>query len=389
MTNQSSPKFMIIAGEVSGDMHAAKLVAALRKQIPGASFFGTGGDRLKSQDVEILEDIKEMAVMGFSEVAKRYFFFKALFNRIIHEASVRRPNAVILVDYPGFNLRLAKKLHSAGIKTIYYICPQVWAWNRKRIPQMAASIDRLITIFPFEGKYFEGTGLKTDFVGHPLVEEAENALASRPETLPWTSSCRVALLPGSRKDEIDRILPLLLVTAESLRRTRPDASFIIAASSRTTAQYLQDKIDSEGNPAGITIVAENTREILRQAKAAIVASGTATVETALMGCPMVVVYRVSMITYLICRMLIRIKNIGMVNIIAGKTICPEFIQNDAKPDSIARALTPLLEDTPARKAMIDELANVKKSLGSNKVEELAANAICEEIGWTHNASKAD
>lgn len=387
MTNRDRPEFMIIAGEVSGDMHAAKLVKALKKRIPEAKFFGTGGPNLMSLDVEILQDIKEMAVMGFSEVARRYFFFRKLFNRILQEAYSRKPDAAILVDYPGFNLRLAKKLHAAGIKTIYYICPQVWAWNRKRIPEMAASIDRLITIFPFEAKYFKDTGLKTNFVGHPLVDEAEHALARQPEALPWSSSCRIALLPGSRKHEIDRILPVLLATAQKVRIYKPEASFIIAASSRNTADYLQEKLNAAGNIKGIAVVADKTREILRQAGAAIVASGTATVETALMGCPMVVVYKVSWLTYLICRMLIRINNIGMVNIIAGKTICPEFVQHNARPDAIATALSPLLDNSPERQAMVNELANVKKALGRNDVEELAASTICEEIGLTSAASR--
>jgi lipid-A-disaccharide synthase len=370
---------MIIAGEVSGDMHAARLIRSIKNRLPGSSFFGTGGSAMRAENVEILQDIKEMAVMGFSEVAKRYFFFRALFKRLLQEAAERKPDAVILVDYPGFNLRMAKKIHAMGIKTIYYICPQVWAWNRKRIPEMAASLDRLITIFPFESKHFEGTGLQTDFVGHPLVEETNQALQAKSIELPWKSDDRVALLPGSRKHEIDRILPVLLQTAEKIQQSRETASFIIAASSDSTAEYIRAKLPERALPEGIQIIAGKTREVLRQARAAVVASGTATVETALMGCPMVVVYKVSLLTYWICRALIKIDNIGMVNIIAGKTICPEFIQFDARPEIIAEAVVPLVTDTAERKAMKKELASVREALGSGNVEETAAAAICDEI----------
>jgi len=380
MTDASASTIMIIAGELSGDMHAAKLVQAIQTRLPAAKFFGTGGSCMKSAGVEILQDTKEMAVMGFSEVARKYFFFRKLFNRLICEAAIRKPDAVILVDYPGFNLRIAKKLHAMGVKTIYYICPQVWAWNRGRIPNMAATLDRLITIFPFENKHFEGTNLKTDFVGHPLVEETRMALAAAPADLPWTSKERVALLPGSRKHEIDRILPVLLETARLIKDRKPGASFIIAAPSDHTASYLQTKLSKSDSRLDVKILASRTREILRQARVAIVASGTATVETALMGCPMVIVYRVSLITYLIGRALIKIDNIGMVNIIADKTICPEFIQSDAKPGSIAKAVIPLMDDTVERNTMLDELQAVRCSLGEGNVEELATAAVCEELG---------
>lgn len=379
MTHGSSPKLMIIAGELSGDMHSAKLVRAIKQRSPSATFFGTGGSAMEAEGVEILQDIKEMAVMGFSEVARRYFFFRTLFHRLLAAAADRKPDAVILVDYPGFNLRIAKKLHAMGIKTIYYICPQVWAWNKGRIPGMAATLDRLITIFPFEGKHFEGTGLKTDFVGHPLVEEADKALAAEHVQLPWQSERRIALLPGSRKHEIDRLLPVLLDTAKLIAESGDKASFIVAASSESTADYLKAKLQTLDAGVSVSVVANHTREVLRQARAAIVASGTATVETALMGCPMVIVYKVSLATYLIGKVLIKVNNIGMVNIIAGKTICPEFIQSEAKPKNIAGALIPLVDDTSVRSNMIRELAEVKTALGTGNVEERAAVVICEEL----------
>lgn len=379
MTSIGPRRIMVIAGEVSGDMHAAGLVRAIKTLMPDTAFFGTGGSAMRTEGVEILQDISEMAVMGFSEVARRYFFFRKLFSRLLDEAAARKPDAVILVDYPGFNLRIAKRIHAMGIKTIYYICPQVWAWNRGRIPEMAASLDRLLTIFPFENSHFEGTGLKTDFVGHPLVEETGKARSAPPVKLPWSSGVRVALLPGSRKHEIDRLLPVVIQTAAEIRKSRPEASFIVAASSASTADYINGKLSDLQPSFRVEVVPEETRQILRQARAAVVASGTATVETALMECPMVVVYKVSLLTYLICRALIRIDNIGMVNIIAGRTICPEFIQFEANPRKIAAAMLPLLDETAERKAMVSGLIAVRKALGTGNVEERAAAAVCDEL----------
>lgn len=370
---------MIVTGEVSGDMHAAKLVKALKQRNPALTFFGTGGPELRREGVETVQDIREMAVMGFAEVARHYFFFRKLFHRLIRIASERKPDAVILVDYPGFNLRLADRLSRMGIRVVYYICPQVWAWNRSRIPKMARIINRLITIFPFEEKHFADSGLKVDFVGHPLVAETDKTLSSPPAALPWKSSDRIALLPGSRMNEINRLLHPMIDSAAVILRSKPSASFIIAAASEEMAEHIRAQIKSRPSTPDIPVVAGMTREIIRQARAAVVASGTATVETALLKCPMVIVYKVAWLTYLLGRMLIRIRHIGMVNIIAERTICPELIQMAATPAAIADAILPLITDTPQRRQMISELEAVRHALGSGDVEKLAADAVIQEL----------
>jgi lipid-A-disaccharide synthase len=284
------------------------------------------------------------------------------------------------VDYPGFNLRFAKKVHKLGLKVIYYICPQVWAWNKARIPQMAESIDRLITIFPFEATHFENTGLAVDFVGHPLVDEARKALAEPDQELPWQGEPHIALLPGSRKTEVEKLLPVMLGAASVVEQQHATASFIVAAPSETIAGIARNLADSlTCKPNNLAVVTGKTRHILRQARAAIVASGTATVEAALLGCPMVIAYRMAPLSYLFCRMLVKVDHIGMVNIIAGQRVCPEFVQSKATPDLLARALVPLLEDSLERSEMLRDLDKVGASLGTGGVEERTADIIVSEL----------
>lgn len=377
---KEAPSIMIIAGEVSGDMHAARLVQAIKKRLPDTRFFGIGGPEMRAAGVGTSYDIADMAVMGVTEVIKRYGFFKHVFAEMVTVARKLRPDAVILVDYPGFNLRFAAKTHGLAIKTIYYICPQVWAWNRSRIPRMAEIVDRLITIFPFEAAHFSGTGLQVDFAGHPLVDEARAVLAEAPADLPWKGEPHVALLPGSRPHEIRRILPVMWQAARLLEVEKPNISFIVATPSATEEAIVNDVVSGlGGGPARWSVVCENTRQVLNQARAALVASGTATIEACLMECPMVVVYKVARLTYFLGRMLVRVPDIAMVNIVAGKRICPEFVQGAATPENLARALLPLLTGTPERETMMAELLKAKRSLGEGGAEDRAAESIVHEL----------
>jgi lipid-A-disaccharide synthase len=373
-------RVMIIAGEVSGDMHAANLAQAARERQPDIEWFGIGGPLMREAGVETLHDVSDMAVIGLAEVLKRYAFFKRVFNEMLALADERKPDAVVLVDYPGFNLRLAAKLHSRGIKVIYYVCPQVWAWHRERIPRMARIIDHLITIFPFEAKHFEETDLQVSFAGHPLVDEADLARSLPAVALPWKGRKRVALLPGSRAQEIMRLLPVMWEAASRLEKQNPDISFIIATPSEAEIPLVREAISGIVGPSNWDIVANQTRQVLRQADAAVVASGTATIETALMRCPMVVVYKVNPITYLLGRMLVKIPHIGMVNIVAGREVCRELIQWDANPRMLTDSLLPLVEDTPQRKRMLEALDQVAHALGGGGAAEQAAKIVLGELG---------
>lgn len=376
-----APTFMIITGEVSGDMHAAALVRALKRRLPRAVFFGIGGEHMRAAGVDTLQESDDMAVTGFWEALRRFSFFKAVFYRMLDEVHRRKPRAVILVDYPGFNLRFAARVHRMGIPTIYYICPQVWAWNKGRIPRMARVVDRLITIFPFEAEHFAGTDLHVDFAGHPLVDEAKRFRQQAETALPWPAPQRVAILPGSRHHEIDLILPPLWRAAGLFEKRCPETGFIIAAPSQRIARMVRDRLDgieSDG-PARWTIVTGQTREVLRQARAAFVASGTATLEASLMGCPMVIAYRVAPLTYLVARLVVRLKHVGMVNIVAGREICPELLQGDCDPPRLCDAIEPLVNDTEQRTRMVAELDAVNQALGEGGAEDNAARAILDEL----------
>lgn len=374
---------MILAGELSGDLHAARLVRDLRAARSDVELFGIGGDALRAEGVRIEVDAGEMAVLGFSEVLRRYFFFRRVFRRMVGLLKSEKPDALLLVDYPGFNLRLAKKAHALGIPVFYYISPQVWAWHKSRIPKMAKMLDLLMVIIPFEVNVFKGSGLNAVFVGHPLVESVKRTLARPPVDLPWPAGeKRVAILPGSRKQEIERILPVMLDTAAELRRRNPATVFLIAASSEETALLIEAQLASRPvtEREGIAISLGQMREVARQARAAMVCSGTATVETALLKCPMIVVYRAAALTAWLGRKLIRVRWLGMVNLVANRALCPEFIQQDTRPEAMADALEPLIADTPARQAQLDGLNEVGTALEGSPDLPTAGKLVADSLG---------
>lgn len=370
---------LVIAGEDSGDMHAADVIRALKEKRPDITVWGIGGDKLRAEGMELLHHTREMDVLGIVEVLRRYPFFKRTFNEVLAEADKRRPDAALLVDYPGFNLRLARELKKRGIKVLYYICPQVWAWNRGRIPKMAEIIDRLMVIFPFEVEVFKGVDLKVDFVGHPMVDELREFRAKAPEPLPWNGKKKIALLPGSRRQEIIYILPGLLEAAQLLEQSRPDVSFLIPVPERRLA-LVESILQKAGKaPRNVSIVTGKAREVLKQADAAFVASGTATLEAALLRCPTVLVYRGSFINYLFVRALIRIPWLGIANIVSGKEIMPERLQQHMRPIELVATIDPLINDTPVRAAMTRNFQTLEKMLGTGRPAGRVAAIIDDEI----------
>ncbi len=369
-----SGSLLVVAGEVSGDMHAAGVVREVSRLRPGLQVWGIGGEQLRGAGMEVLHDADRMAVLGFSEVVAKYGFFRRVFRELLEEAARRRPAAALLVDYPGFNIPLGCALHKRGIKVLYFISPQVWAWKSGRIRKMARCVERLMVIFPFEKEVFKGSGLRVDFVGHPLVEimaGEEGAVHG----LPWKGEGkRVALLPGSRRQEVRRILPVML---ETLQRLGREVSYLIAVPNNSIEAAARDVLGPE---AGGDIVVGGARAMLREADAALTASGTATVEAALAGCPMIIVYRTAWLTYLAGRLVVRTPYLGMVNIIAGQELCPEFVQHRARPGAIAEALGGILDDTVRREEMIAGLRRVGDALGSGGAFRKAAEIVVEELG---------
>jgi len=371
---------MILAGEISGDMHAAGLVRALRQTDPSLTFFGFGGPLMREAGVETHYDVKDLAVMGIVEVLKRIFFFRKVFRHMERMARERRPDAVILIDYPGFNLRFAASAHAMGLKTIYYICPQVWAWKKGRIPTMVRVLDRLMAIFPFEPKVFEGTSLKVDFVGHPLVDEINEALHTPLTPIPWDGEPQIGILPGSRHNEIDRILPPMLGAAQLIEQKYPNASFVIPSPTKEIEAHVRRLAARlSRKPKRLHIIRGDARQVFRQSRAALVKSGTATMESALVGCPTVITYIVAPLTYWIAIRMVTIKFAGIANIIANRYVCPEVIQFEATPEALARELLPLIPDSPERQAMLDGFAEIRTLLGDGGAAQRAAQVVLDEL----------
>ncbi len=352
---------MFIAGEASGDAHAAELIKALRAQAPDVVVFGAGGPKMKAAGMELLLDLTEHAVVGLVEVLKNYWKFRRIFWDLVREAEKRKPDAVVLVDFPGFNLRFAAQMKKRGIRVIYYISPQLWAWHASRAKQIERDVDLMLTIFPFEKDWYakHAPRLRVEFVGHPFVERIESEVAGRKR-----EENLVLLLPGSRVREVAKIWPIMRQIVDKMPS---ETKFVSVAVNETMATTIE-------HPR-VTVEIGKAHEWMQRATLAITASGTATMECAFYGCPMIVVYKVNWLTYLIGRMVVTVNWLAMPNVIAGRAIVPEFIQHDAKPDRIATAARLLITDTTERQAMQRELAAVVNTLGGAGASKRAAELI--------------
>lgn len=370
-----------VAGEASGDTHGAALMKALQGLDPQVRFVGRGGPRMRQLAGEGFLDWSESSsVLGLWEVLKQYGYFRQQFAAAIEEVRAANPAAVVLIDYPGFNLRLARALRMQlpGLKIIYYISPQVWAWNRRRIPKMARYLDLMLCIFPFEAELYNQSGLRTVFVGHPMLEglNARRVQAERDKHL-------VGLFPGSRSREVRKILPVMLEAAQLLAARKPPVRFQIAAASPAIAHEIEALIGVAKLPrAKIEITTGEASTTMQRAFVGIVASGTATLEAASFALPFVLVYRVAWLTYLAARAVVTVKHLGMPNVLAGREIVPEFIQHRAKPDAIADSVMRLMDDKDARLRLLSEFEAIMAKLGGAGASVTAAQAIVEEIGST-------
>ena len=378
----SELRILIIAGEVSGDMHAAALMRALRSQHAGPiAFRGIGGDAMTAEGAELLFHTDQTAMVGVFEVLRQIRFITRMMRTMEQELTTWQPDLVLTVDYPGFNMRFAKRAHRRGFTTVHYICPKVWAWNPGRIPKMARDLDHLITIFPFETACFEGTGLRITFAGHPLVDTARATWAAPEAPLPWSGQHHVALLPGSRAGEIKLLLPDMLAAAARLERELGDCSFLIPTASAAMRRLSEDvAAGCREKPGVFTFVDGQAQQVLRQAHAAAVASGTATLEASLMRCPTVLIYRVPRISAAFLRWLTRrARFLGLANIIAGRLIMPELLQEEVTPAAVAAQLRIYLTDPAARAQLLADMAGVNVALGEGQAAERAARAVLASL----------
>ena len=365
-----------VAGEASADNHGAALMRALRNHDVDLRFIGRGGSQMKSVAGEDFKDwIEQSGVLGLWEVIKHYGYFRKQFHETLREIETSKPDAVALIDYPGFNLRLARSLRkqAPAQKIIYYISPQVWAWNRGRIKKMARWLDLMLCIFPFEADLYNQSGLRTIFVGHPMIER----LRERKVEIERDPNL-VGLFPGSRAREIRKIFPILIETAGELRKSKPNLRFEVAAASEELATEMQNMLGSQDRHQ-FEVKVGHTAEIMQRANVGIVASGSATLEAAYFRLPFVLIYKVSWITYLAGRLLVKVKYLGMPNVLADKEIIPEFIQHRAQPREIAKAVEHLIDAAQARQKMISEFDKIAAQLGESGASNRAARAILAEI----------
>lgn len=366
-----NPSLFISAGDPSGDNAAARLVASLKTKHPQLSLLGLGGPRLKAAGQELLADPSDLAVLGFWEVVKRIGYFRELMLRTEFIIESRRPKCILLVDYPGFNLRLAKRVKHLGIPIIYYISPQVWAWGKKRIPQIRELVDEMIVILPFEKPFYDQHGIKSEFAGHYLLEDIPaEYLASVPP-----GKKKIALLPGSRRQEVERMIGPMIEAA---------SRFNVKYGTTATIAAVENGFDYAAALAGhgeqgISISLNDARRVIFESDLVITASGTATLETGLIGRPMVIVYKTGWITYQIAKRLIKIPSIGLVNLVLGKTVVPELIQADVTPERMVSEMERIWQNQGEYETVRRDLLGLSSILHGQGASDRAAALVAKYL----------
>jgi lipid-A-disaccharide synthase len=369
---------LIIAGETSGDLHAANLVREMKLLKPELQFFGIGGDKMKAVEVELLAHIKDLNFMGFIEPLKHLPFINKIMKLVLSEVVRRKVELAILVDYPGFNLRLAEKLkslkNSPQSKIFYYISPQVWAWGKGRIPKIARLIDRMVGILHFELETYRNTGLDFHFVGHPLLDEMVSFEEKKDFFKRYSldpNLSLIGLLPGSRNQEVRRMLPVMLKATHLIER-QFTAQYVIGASEAVDPALYRNVF-----PA--SVIFGDTRNLMKHSNLVIVASGTASLETAIAGTPMIVIYRMNPLSFQIGKLVVNLRNIALVNVVAGGKIVPELIQNNTTPENIAREALRILLNPQVQTEQRENLALVRGKLGESGASRRAAKLAIELV----------
>lgn len=371
--------FLLSAGEASGDNYGAQLMEALGRLAPGSRFFGMGGEKMRGAGMDVEVHANEVAVVGLVEVLTHLPAIRRKFKHLVSEAERRKPDAAVLIDFPDFNLRLARELHALGIPVFYFVSPQIWAWRTGRVEQIEKYVRKMIVIFPFEQEFYRQHGVQVAYVGHPLayapmpqISRAEFAAQYRLDPgKQW-----IALLPGSRKKEVRLNLPVMLEAVEMLRSQDAGFEYLLPVASTLDKEWVRYQL----GPAYRTIkLTENAQAAVALSRVAVVASGTATVESALTGTPFVVVYRLAALTWLLGRRLVSLDTFGMPNLIAGKKIVPELIQSGFTAESVVRELKSILPDGPARQQMQSDLKVVQERLRDSPGGELPVVRAAREI----------
>ena len=371
---------MIIAGETSGDCLGGQLVKELKALDPGLEIFGIGGDRMQAGGMELLYHVREFSFMGIAEVIGHLPFIRSVMKKLEAELYVRKPDAVALIDYPGFNLRFAQKAKKAGIPVVYFISPKVWAWGRGRVRKIRKFVDKMLCILPFEEEFYRGLRVNARYVGNPLMD-AVKAGQSREQFHKNNGMDQkrplVGLLPGSRKQEIELILPVMLQTAQMLKASDPALQFALGLAHDVDRERIEDMIAASG--LEVSLIEGSAYDLMAYSRLLLVASGTATLEAGISGTPMIIIYKTSPLTYFIGRRLIKVPDIGLVNLVAGKRVVPEFLQGEARPGAIFLMAQVLLAEGRPRQVVMAELAKIREILGEPGAAKRAAGEIYETL----------
>jgi lipid-A-disaccharide synthase len=375
-----SKKILLVAGEVSGDLHGSHLVEAIQRIEPEVQFFGVGGESLKRRGMKLLYPAYSLSVVGITEVFLKLGTILKALRGLKRSLDREKPNLVILIDFPEFNLRLAKMAHRRGIPVLYYISPQVWAWRPKRINLIARLVKKMIVLFPFEVPLYEAAGVDAEWVGHPLLDIVKPTLPKEVAFQQFGLDPKrrtIGLLPGSRVHEVERLLPPLLDSAHLLQREIPDLQFVIPLAPGIPKTILSSWMKNISIP--VKVVEGFTYDVMNLAELLIIASGTATLEGAILGKPMIIIYRVSLPSYWVGRALIRVDHIGLVNLVAEKEIVPELIQKDAHPQRIADEALRILRDPILSRKMSESMGEVRQKLGEPGAAQRAALIVCSML----------
>jgi len=381
------PFVLIVAGEASADLHGANLVRAMKHLEPGIVFRGVGGQGMAGEGVDIVTPSSEMAVVGLTEVLPKLRIIAGTYLKLKRILKKEAPDLLILMDYPDFNIRLSGAARRCGIPVLYYISPQVWAWRRGRIKKLRERVNRLAVILPFEEEFYRQRGLEAEYVGHPLLDAVPEALdrqAALRELGIEDAFPVVGLLPGSRKDEVANLLPSMTQAAAALKADFPNLTCLLPRASTIPRAFIESILGDGGGD--IHIVDGDIYRVLKASDLALVASGTATLETAMMQTPMVILYKVSPVSFWIGKRVIKVPAIGLPNLVAGKKIVPELIQDEMTAESLVGEARSLLKDGERRRNMIDELVRVRERLGE-KSASLRTAQIALEMLRTHRAKK--
>ncbi|MCA0445537.1 MAG: lipid-A-disaccharide synthase [Bacteroidetes bacterium] len=362
---------MVLAGEPSGEKHVSFVIREIKNQYPDWQFYGMGGDLMKKEGCELLFHVNQTSFMGFAEVVKHLPIILDMKKTLVGTLDSRKPDLVLLVDYPGFNLRFAEEAHKRGIPVFYFISPQIWAWGKGRLKDIQRLITRMLVILPFEKQLYDKAGVECEFVGHPLTEQISLSMSKAEffrihnldDSIPL-----VSLLPGSRVQEIKSLLPLMIDAVEPLRRDGKIQAVIAGV------KFVDNRLYDLAASAGIPVIFDETHLVMSYAQQAVVASGTATLETSLCGTPLTVVYKTSWPTYFIGRYLVNLKWISLVNIISDEEVVPELIQHDATPESVRKSILRFM-DPEIRIAALQKIARLRNLLSEKSASKSAAGSV--------------